>query len=79
MIIYDALRSGPIVRLDVCDVLPVEAIYAHVEVKTRLDSRRDIRAILDQASNLRSMLSRIYCGPDPSNKIAGWYKGTSRE
>ena len=33
VIIYDAVRSGPITRLSTCDVLPLEAVYGYVEVK----------------------------------------------
>lgn len=34
VIIYDALRFGPIVRLGASDVFPLEAVYAYAEVKS---------------------------------------------
>ena len=41
IIIYDALRSGPIVSLKTCDVFPLEAVYGYVEVKATLKSSSD--------------------------------------
>lgn len=38
IIIYDAVRGGPLARLETCDVFPVEAVYAYVEVKASLAS-----------------------------------------
>jgi hypothetical protein len=38
IVIYDALRSGPLVRLSTCDVFPLEAVYGYVEVKATLRS-----------------------------------------
>src|SRR5262245_60722705 len=41
IIIYDQIRSGPIARLTTCDVLPLEAVYGYVEVKSSLTSTSD--------------------------------------
>jgi hypothetical protein len=41
IMIYDALRSGPIVSLETCDVFPLEAVYGYVEVKATLKSSSD--------------------------------------
>jgi hypothetical protein len=38
IIIYDAIRYGPLVKLETCDVLPLEAVYGYVEVKAVLRS-----------------------------------------
>ena len=40
VIIYDALRSGPIVRLGGCDVYPLEAVFAYVDIKGIVAPRR---------------------------------------
>lgn len=37
IIIYDAVRSAPLLRLNSCDVLPLEAVYGYVEVKASLN------------------------------------------
>jgi hypothetical protein len=36
IIIYDAIRSGPLGRLAACEVYPIEAVYGYVEVKAAL-------------------------------------------
>jgi uncharacterized protein DUF6602 len=41
IIIYDALRSSPIVSLETCDVFPLEAVHGYVEVKATLRSSSD--------------------------------------
>lgn len=41
IIIYDAIRSGPIISLVTCDVFPLEAVYGYVEVKATLQSSSD--------------------------------------
>lgn len=41
IIVYDALRCGPIARLGSCDVFPLEAVYAYIEVKSSLQSSSD--------------------------------------
>jgi hypothetical protein len=78
IIIYDALRFGPIVRLEACDVFPLEAVCAYVEVKSLIDNKRDSRtkltpleAILLQSGRLRSRNVRLYHASVP-----GMYTGT---
>ncbi len=69
IIIYDALRSGPIIRFDVCDVFPLEAVYAYVEVKTKIRNAADpkssdsIQVCLKKSAELRGMLDRRYYKP----------------
>lgn len=41
IIIYDAIRHSPLVHLEACDVLPLEAVYGYVEVKASLCSSSD--------------------------------------
>jgi hypothetical protein len=59
IIIYDALRSGPIVRLGTCDVFPIEAVYGYIECKLSAESD-DILKCLEKCNNLRKMTTRIY-------------------
>lgn len=40
VIIYDAIRHSPIITLESCDVFPLEAVYAYVEVKASIRSVR---------------------------------------
>ena len=69
IIIYDALRSGPIVSLETCDVFPLEAVYGYVEVKATLKSSSDeaekpaensIERCLMKNQELRKMRDRRY-------------------
>jgi hypothetical protein len=46
IIIYDAVRSGPIISLETCDVFPLEAVYGYVEVKAGIRSSSDDAAML---------------------------------
>jgi hypothetical protein len=41
IIIYDAIGSGPLVRLQTCDVFPLEAVFGYVEVRATLRSSSD--------------------------------------
>ena len=41
IIIYDAVRSGPLISLETCDVFPLEAVYGYVEVKAGIRSSSD--------------------------------------
>lgn len=41
IIIYDAVRHSPLIHLEACDVVPLEAAYAYVEVKASLCSTSD--------------------------------------
>ena len=67
VIIYDALRVGPIVQLEGCCVYPLEAVYAYIEIKSVIDKRKDRRthqlpleSILTVSSEIRSKLVRLY-------------------
>ena len=69
IIIYDAIRSGPISRLSTCNVFPLEAVYGYVEVKASIQSTSDraskpadnsIEKCLDQNRVLRAMKTRKY-------------------
>jgi uncharacterized protein DUF6602 len=72
IIIYDAIHSGPIVRLQTCDVFPLEAVYGYVEVKAALRSRSDeakefaddsIEACVQRNATVRAMGTRHFVGP----------------
>jgi hypothetical protein len=76
IIIYDALRSGPIVSLQTCDVFPLEAVYGYVEVKATLRSSSDeanqlaensIEQCLVNNRVLRNMKDRRYHLPFASS------------
>lgn len=71
VIIYDAMRGGPIARLNTCDVFPLEAVYGYVEVKASLRSsltrgeEKDwpddsIEKCIENNRALRRMLDRRY-------------------
>lgn len=57
IIIYDALRSGPIIRLGSCAIFPIEAVYGYVECKL---STGDIQTCLETSNKLRQMRIRKY-------------------
>lgn len=72
VIIYDAIRCGPIVRLLSCDVFPLEAVYGYVEVKAALKSSTDnadksasnsIETCLAENKILRGMIDRKFTYP----------------
>lgn len=70
IIVYDALRTGPLARLSSCDVFPLEAVYAYIEVKAVLSasnveppSKDSLEACLIQNQKLRGMLDRRYYSP----------------
>lgn len=78
IIIYDAIRSGPIVSLETCDVFPLEAVYGYVEVKATLRSSSDeaekpadnsIEKCLITNRELRSMTDRRYHLPFASSPV----------
>ena len=72
IVIYDAIRSGPIVSLETCAVFPLEAVYGYVEVKATLQSSSDeadelagnsIEKCLLRNRELRGMKERRYWAP----------------
>lgn len=68
LIVYDALRSGPQVRLGSCEVYPLEAVYGYIEVKASL-SKTVLDACLDQNVALRSAVTRWYRAQPPSDSM----------
>jgi len=44
IIIYDALRGGPLIQLDGCAVFPIESVFAYCEVKAVLKSGGTVAA-----------------------------------
>jgi hypothetical protein len=74
IIIYDAIRSGPIISLETCDVFPLEAVYGYVEVKAILRSSpndaeaadNSIEKCLINNRELRGMTDRRYWAPTDS-------------
>ena len=82
IIIYDAVRHSPLVHLEACDVLPLEAVYGYVEVKASLCSSSDaaekpnensIETCVARNAPLRAMKTRTYreagVGSPPSTVI----------
>lgn len=78
IIIYDAIRSSPLITLETCDVLPLEAVYGYVEVKATLTSSSDtateyaensIERCLQKNRELRSMIDRRYRVPTSESAI----------
>ncbi len=72
VIIYDAVRSSPIISLETCDVLPLEAVYGYVEVKAALRTSKrqeppsdSIEYCLRKCAELRQMRTRRYFCPLP--------------
>lgn len=69
IIIYDAIRHAPLIHLESCDVLPLEAVYGYVEVKAALCSTSDsasspaddsIEACIQNNRRIREMRSRVF-------------------
>lgn len=76
IVIYDAIRSGPMVKLESCDVFPLEAVYGYIEVKASICSTSDtakevagnsIEACIAKNKKLRSMVNRRYWAPVRAN------------
>jgi len=71
VIIYDAIRCAPLIRLETCDVVPLEAVYGYVEVKAALRSSSDeaqkvagdsIESCLEKNASIRQLRTRFFCG-----------------
>jgi hypothetical protein len=69
VIIYDAIRHSPLIHLESCDVLPLEAVYGYVEVKASLTSTSDaaespagnsIEACIATNRVIRALNERVY-------------------
>lgn len=74
IIIYDALRGGPIAKLLTADVYPLESVYAYIEVKAVIRSSdaspspdNSIEKCLQDNRTLRSMRTRHYFKTDGPN------------
>jgi hypothetical protein len=71
IIIFDAVRAAPLISLESCDVFPLEAIYAYVEVKATLSTSKNLRnpsgssleKCLKDNHELRTMRERSYWMP----------------
>ena len=69
LLIYDAVRSGPLVRLGHRDVFPLEAVYGCVQIVGAMGRRKDREGrtqadrLFDQAAQLRQMRVRLYWTP----------------
>jgi hypothetical protein len=59
IIIYDALRGSPLVRLPTCDVMPLESVMAYVEVKASIDTD-ELRTCAQQAYEIRQHQTRWF-------------------
>jgi hypothetical protein len=69
ILIYDAVRGSPLVNLGTCVVLPIEFVYAYIEVKATLTSSSDtvieyaensIERCIQKNSELRSITKRKF-------------------
>jgi hypothetical protein len=78
IIIYDAVRTGPLARLTACDVFPLEAVHGYVEVKATLRSSSDaaqrpsensIEHCLRQNQELRRMIDRRFHAQVPGSRV----------
>ena len=58
IVIYDALRGGPIMDLDTFHVYPLEHVLGVVEVKASLND--ELPGLFSQSARLRKMLWRHY-------------------
>ena len=63
VIIYDALRFGPIMSLGSADVFPLEAVYAYMEVKSKIESTAMLKKLLVQSRSIRKMQTKFYQVP----------------
>ncbi|SFB07653.1 DUF6602 domain-containing protein [Azotobacter beijerinckii] len=78
LIIYDSVRYSPLVHLESCDVLPLEAVYGYVEVKAaiRSSSRQakqpagdTLDGIVKQNALMRKLRNRAFLTIDGSSPI----------
>jgi hypothetical protein len=69
LIIYDAVRYGPLIHLESCDVVPLEGVYGYVEVKAAIRSSSrgakkpagdTIDGIVKQNAAIRELRTRVY-------------------
>jgi len=76
IIIYDALRGNPLANLGTCEVIPIEFVYAYIEVKATLTSTSDdakeyadnsIEKCVLKSKELRSLRKRKFWVPMPGS------------
>jgi hypothetical protein len=64
VIVYDALRCSPLVRLPTCDIVPLEAVLACIEVKTTVTATGEgdasLHKCLEQAQGIRRQTVRWF-------------------
>lgn len=72
ILIYDALRGSPLVNLGTCVIIPIEFVYAYIEVKATLTSSSDtakeyaensIERCIQKSKELRSITKRKFWIP----------------
>jgi hypothetical protein len=69
IVIYDALKSGPIIRLGTCEVFPLEGVYGYIEVRSSIGKRKDkqgktaMQGIFEKSNALQSLRTRLYWRP----------------
>jgi len=59
IIIYDAIKCTPLIRLGSCDVVPIEAVYAYIEIKGCL-YKNQIKEIVQDSGSIRNITKRYY-------------------
>lgn len=78
IIIYDAVRTGPLVRLPTCDIFPIEAVHGYVEVKASIRSSSDdaeelahnsVERCLSQNRELRKIIERRFYTPSGDSSV----------
>jgi hypothetical protein len=62
IIIYDSMRSSPLVRYDTCSIFPLEAVYGYIEVKASLNSKV-LADVLAKNKEMRKLTQRWYWHP----------------
>lgn len=68
IIIFDAIRGGPLGQIASCQVYPIEVVYAYIEVKSSLSipgpnskvRSNSLQACMDQNNRIREIRKRLY-------------------
>jgi len=64
IIIFDAIRGGPLVSLQSCEIFPLESVFGYVEVKAQLSPRvrgnSSLAQILRDNAVIRQMTKRYF-------------------
>jgi len=66
IIIYDAMKCSPLIRLGSCDIIPIEAVYGYIEIKGCL-YKSNIHDLVVDSNNLRKLKRRFYYRPKGNN------------